>query len=648
MILSMEQVCKSFGASLILQDITVKIEDADKIGLVGINGAGKSTLLNIINGDLEYDAGVLSRSGDKTFGFLRQNSGLSEQGTIRSEMHAVFSHLHALEENLHTLEHQIAATGHDSPEYESLTARYHRLQTEFEAADGYLIDVKIATVLNGMGFGDTDTATPVAVLSGGEKTRLALCKLLLEAPDLLILDEPTNHLDFKTLSWLEEYLQGYRGALLVVSHDRYFLNKLCTQIWDVFDHQLIAYPGNYSAYIQLKDERYTRQMKEYELQQTEIADMKDFIARNIVRATTSNRAKSRQKALDRLEIVEKPKLPPKPAIIKLQYKKEPVKDVLHVQNLSLSVPEGDGRKTLFTGLDFDLLKGEKVALIGSNGIGKSSFLKAIQNLMPHDKGSIEWGRGVEISYFEQEELLLDSSKTALNELWDRFPREYEHTIRTVLGHVQITGENIYKKVGDLSGGERARIKFAILALSCGNVLLMDEPTNHLDLSTKESLDKALQEYTGTLLVVSHDRYLLNKFPTAIAEMHETGMRVYKGNYNSYLLQKEQEKSRDISAQDASPQEPPREPEKPGAATYYRTKKQRSEAVARKNRISALEKRIEELEVEIWDLENEITLPEIAADYVTLQEKCSLLEDRRTDLNIAMAQWSELLEETDSE
>ncbi|MDR2931514.1 MAG: ABC-F family ATP-binding cassette domain-containing protein [Oscillospiraceae bacterium] len=639
MIVSLDNVCKSFGASLILQDITARIEDHDFIGLVGVNGAGKSTLLNIINGDLDCDTGEISRNSAARFGFLRQNSGLLESGTILSEMRGVFSHLWAIEEEMRNLEERIADIGHAHTDYPALASRYDTLQTRFEAGEGYLVDVRIATVLNGMGFGDVDRATPVSVLSGGEKTRLAICKLLLESPDLLILDEPTNHLDFRTLSWLEDYLQSYKGALLVVSHDRYFLDRLCNQIWDVFDHNLQCYNGNYSSFIRQKDERFERQMKEYNLQQQEIADMKDFVARNIVRASTTNRAKSRQKALDRMDVIEKPKMPPKPAKISFEYKREPVKDVLHVENLSLSVNESDQKRVLFHDLNFDMLKGDKIALIGANGIGKSSFLKAIQNLFPHDSGTIEWGRGVDISYFEQEELMLDSSKTALNELWDRFPREYEHTIRTVLGHVQITGENIYKKVGDLSGGERARIKFAILALSCGNVLIMDEPTNHLDLATKEVLDQALQDYTGTLLVVSHDRYLLNKFPSAIAEMHEDGLRIYKGNYASYLIQKEKERAQ--TAHSAPIAEP--EPKDSTPNAYYRSKKQRSEEAARRNRVATLEKTIEMLEVTVWNLENEIALPETAADYVLLQEKCAALEEKKLELSIALSEWSELVD-----
>lgn len=637
MLLSLDGVSKSYGANLILDHITAKIEQNDRIGLIGVNGAGKSTLLNLLCGALTCDEGQISRSKEK-IGFLRQNSGLDSQGTIRSEMLHVFADLIEIEQQLRSLETRIASIDPNCADYAAHTEDYARLQGIFEQREGYNIQVKINTILNGMGFAGVDRETPVSVLSGGEKTRLALCKLLLESPALLMLDEPTNHLDFRTLSWLEDYLTSYKGALLVVSHDRYFLDKLCTSIWEVAHHKLQIYPGNYSKYVQLKEERLERQRKEYEIQQAEIADLKDFVARNIVRATTSSRAKSKQKMLDRMEVIDKPKPPPKSAKIRFSYAREPVKDVLHIHDIAISVGKHSERRTLCSGVAFDLLRGEKIALIGANGVGKSTFLKTIQGLHPFDQGEIEWGKNTEISYFEQEDFALDSDKTALDELWDRFPREYEHSIRTVLGSVQLTGENVYKKVGELSGGERAKLKFAILLLSCGNVLLMDEPTNHLDLDTKEVLDQALQAYTGTLLVISHDRYLLNKFPTAIAEMHPDGFRFYAGGYDQYLAQKANE-------QPLSPQKDPsaKSDAKP-ESEHYRSKKQRSEEAARRKRIDLLETQIQELEIQIPDLEKQLSSPEIAEDYMALQECCHMLEQARNAINIAFAEWVSLTEE----
>lgn len=635
MLLNLEQISKSFGAHSVLEQVTARVEDHDRIGLIGPNGAGKSTLLNIIMGELEPDRGGLSR-GSSRFGFLRQNSGLESGNTIHDEMRGVFRNLLDAQEEMRALEAQIAGEDPCSANYSVLTARYNELQTLFEAGEGYQIDAKIATVLNNMGFLGIDTATPVSVLSGGEKTRLALCKLLLEAPDLLILDEPTNHLDFKTLLWLEEYLLTYRGALLIVSHDRYFLDRLCTRVWALDRTRLEVYNGNYTRYTQQKEERDERLRKEYEQQQEEIADMKDFIARNIVRASTTARAQSRQKALDRLELVEKPKPPRRPAKIRFTYKREPVKDVLLVEDLTLRVGEGPDEKTLCGHIGLEVQRGEKIAVIGHNGVGKSSFLKAIQNLVPIDSGEVFWGKNTEISYFEQEDFSFTPGKTVLDELWDRFPREYEHTIRTILGNVGLTGENVYKRVSDLSGGERAKLKFAQLMLSYGNVLLMDEPTNHLDLPTKEALDDALREYTGTLLVVSHDRYLLNQFPDKIIEMHPDHFAVYKGNYDAYLRQRE----------NGAPVQQPAAKEMPGSkpASSYRGKRQRSEQAAKKRRIAELESQIEQLEREIFELENNIADPEFAGDYVRLGEACDRLSEKRLELGDRMTEWTALYED----
>ena len=634
MIISLENISLSYGANLVLKDITARVEDQSRIGLIGTNGAGKSTLLNIIYGLLEPDEGELARGSHKQLGFLRQDSGLANENSVWSEMRSVFEHLRMMELEMQKISEEIAKTIPESAAYKALSQRYTTLQESFEAQDGYNIDVKIATVLSGMGFGNVDRETSVDVLSGGERTRLALCKLLLQTPDLLILDEPTNHLDFKTLLWLEDYLAEYKGALLIVSHDRYFLDRLCTSVWEVQNHRLTAYNGNYSAYVVQKEEREERQRREYDMQQQEIADMKDFIARNIVRASTSNRAKSRQKALDRMDIAERPVPPPKPPHIRFQLSREPVKDVLFIENLSLSVGDNEQQKHLFENLKLNVVRGEKLAMIGANGVGKTSLLRTILGEIPHNSGIIEWGRNTDICYFDQGDDGFDSLKTAINALWDLYPREFEHTIRTALGRVGLIGENVFKQVGQLSGGERARLKFAKLMLSRGNVLILDEPTNHLDLATKEVIDRALCEYEGTLLIVSHDRYLLNKFPTKIVEMHPDGVVVFKGRYDQYVQQKQQNAT--AAAQQSAPATKP-----DSKATGYRNKKQRSEEVMQRQLLRELEELIEMLETEIWQLEDEIAQPDVASDYLLVQEKCSLLEGKRLELDCAMNKWSEL-------
>ena len=643
MVLTISDLSKSFGADLVFSGLSASIQQGDRIGLIGINGAGKSTLLNIIYGDLDADTGEIALGSGMRAGFFRQNSGLNEQNTIEQEMRDAYADLLQTQQEMRRLEHEIAETDPTSPAYPQKTAQYNALQDHFDARRGYQIDVQIATILNGMGFGEMPRHTPVAVLSGGERTRLAICKLLLEEPDLLILDEPTNHLDFQMLTWLEEYLLAYKGAMLLVSHDRYFLNRLCTAVWELEDHRLSTYKGNYSRFLVQKEERIARQWKEYEIQQEEIAHLKDYVARNQVRATTASRAKSKQKAIDRMELVERPKPPPKSAKIRFRTRNEPVKDVLQVQGMSLCVGSGAEQKQLFSDLDFALRKGDKVALIGQNGVGKSSFLKAVQGLIELTGGAVQWGHGVEVSYFEQGAENMELHKTALNELWDRFPRENEQKIRTVLGQLRLTGENVYKQVGQLSGGERAKLKFARLVLSCGNVLIMDEPTNHLDLATKEVLDTTLQEYDGTLLVVSHDRYLLNKFPDRIVEMAPDGMTTYKGNYDAYIAQKERKAT--ITAPPPAAEEKPLPSASPAGerSGNYRSKKDRAAAVARKQRTKALEHLIEQLEVQIFELENQINLPEIARDYLRTQEKCAELDALRLDLDCAMNEWAALEE-----
>ena len=635
MIASLENITKYYGAELILDKVSLKIEDQDRIGLIGVNGAGKSTLLNILSGDLDFESGERAVSSTARIGFLRQNSGLDRGNTILGEMRSVFAPLLETERKMEELRIRMR----QSPEDGALLEEYNRLHTAFEAGDGYLIDVKINTILNGMGFAGRDRETVISALSGGEKTRLALCKLLLEEPELLILDEPTNHLDFKTLIWLEDYLKGYRGALLIVSHDRYFLDSLVTSVCELDRTRLTRYPGNYTKFTQLREEAYARQLKLYEQQQEEVARLQDFVDRNIVRATSAKAAKSKRKAIEHMDLVEKP-LPPLPRPhLHFEYDVEPVKDVLHVKGLALSVGEGSEHRELFRGLNFDVMRGEKIAIIGENGIGKSSLLKAIQGLIPADAGEVSWGRNVFLSYYEQENTGLHEEKTALDEVWDRYPRLYEVTIRTILGNVLLSGEDVYKKVASLSGGERAKLKFAIMMLRKSNLLILDEPTNHLDLDTKEALDQALGEFTGTVIMVSHDRYLLSKVPTKIAEMTRAGMTIYQGGYEAYARG-----DRPILTPEPLPEPVKAPPEKgEGAETYYRSKKQRAEDVRRKKRAAELEREIAGDEAEIERLTAYMSGEEAASDYEKLTEAANRIEELSQGLGAKYEEWYALSE-----
>ena len=529
----------------------------------------------------------------------------------------------------------------DGGDIDSISHEYAELSSYFEARDGYRIDVKIKQVLNGMGFGSTPTDRVISTLSGGEKTRLALAKLLLEEPNLLILDEPTNHLDFETLMWLEDYLKGYKGAIIIVSHDRYFLNKVCTRICEIEQGRLTSYRGDYSSYLVQKKMNSERQLKEYEAQQKEIAKLEDYVAKNLVRASTSKMAKSRQHMLDRIERIDKPLMYTKPPKIKLEYDIEPTKDIVRVVDCPLVVGEGADKKELIKSLTMNVRRGEHVAIIGANGIGKTSILKLIQGIIPHEGGNISWGGNVKISYFEQEHAILDPHKTVLEEIMDRYPRLSEQQARSVLGAVLLTGENVFKPISVLSGGERAKLCFAIMALNRGNVLVLDEPTNHLDLSTKEVLEDALAEFGGTIILVSHDRYLLNKVASRIIEIKHDGVNSYEGNFDAYSEAVNAARQLKMQSEAEIKRAEEEKAYKENKARQYRSKEQRAADAQKRNRIRELEKEIEDTEVLIFELENAISDPEIASDYSKMSEKCKELEEAKTALDQKMDEWAEL-------
>ena len=638
MVLSVSNMTKSFADRVILKDVNLTIEEHDRIGLIGANGAGKTTLLNIIAEHAEYDSGEVAVDTRTSIGYLHQNTGLNRQSAIYEEMLSVFSELKAIEEHMRSMERRMAILDHDSQEYRVLSEDYARSQAFFEAREGYQIDVKIKTVLTGMGFSDKAYSTPIFTLSGGEKTRLALAKLLLEEPSLLILDEPTNHLDFRTLSWLEDYLQGYKGSLLVVSHDRYFLDRMVTKIWEVSHQKVYTYKGNYTKYKQLKAERIARELKEYEQQQNKLASMQEYVDRNLVRASTSNSAKSRIHQMEHMERLEKPQLYDKTPNFRFTYTREPVKDVLLGEGITLRVGDADHPKQLLPTFDFNIRRGERIALIGPNGIGKSTLLKTLLGQNQLSSGEIHWGRNVQIAYYEQENLNLNFDNTVLEELWSRWPNLMESQVRGILGQMLISDDNVYKPIRIISGGERARLGFAVMVTEHANTLLFDEPTNHLDLASKEALEKALSEFTGTLLFVSHDRYFLNSIPTKIVEMTPEGLQIYEGNYDDYL---EQSKARAMQTQKPQAQE-----KKPsaGAQSYHRSKQQRAEDAKRRNRISALEKQMEALDAEIERLQEEMADPEVAAQYERLQEICARLDEAKQENEDAMTEWMMLQEE----
>lgn len=642
MLLNVEHLYKYFNGQALLKDINFTVEDREAVGLIGINGCGKSTLLNIITGSEGYDKtpeglGSVNIAGKASIGFLRQNSGLNSELTIGEEMKNAFAPLLETLDKMKVLEKKMA----DGGDIDSISHEYAELSSYFEARDGYRIDVKIKQVLNGMGFASTPTDRVISTLSGGEKTRLALAKLLLEEPNLLILDEPTNHLDFETLMWLEDYLKGYKGAIIIVSHDRYFLNKVCTRICEIEQGRLTSYRGDYSSYLVQKKMNSERQLKEYEAQQKEIAKLEDYVAKNLVRASTSKMAKSRQHMLDRIERIDKPLMYSKPPKIKLEYDIEPTKDIVRVVDCPLVVGEGADKKELIKSLTMNVRRGEHVAIIGANGIGKTSILKLIQGIIPHDGGNISWGGNVKISYFEQEHAILDPHKTVLEEIMDRYPRLSEQQARSVLGAVLLTGENVFKPISVLSGGERAKLCFAIMALNRGNVLVLDEPTNHLDLSTKEVLEDALAEFGGTIILVSHDRYLLNKVASRIIEIKHDEVNSYEGNFDAYSEAVNAARQLKMQSEAEIKRAEEEKAYKENKARQYRSKEQRAADAQKRNRIRELEKEIEDTEVLIFELENAISDPEIASDYSKMSEKCKELEEAKTALDQKMDEWAEL-------
>ncbi len=644
MLVNIESLYKYYNGEPLLKDINFTVEDHETVGLIGKNGCGKSTLLKIITGMEGFDKtpegyGSVSVSSKAAVGFLQQNSGLNSNSTIDEEMHDAFRTLLEVKKQMEELEIKMSSMQGDQLDF--VSQEYSRLSAYFEARDGYIIDVKIKQVLNGMGFGDTPTDRIVSSLSGGEKTRLALAKLLLEQPNLLILDEPTNHLDFQTLMWLEDYLKGYKGSILIVSHDRYFLNKVCTRICEIENGKLTSYNGDYTAYLVQKKMNSERQLKEYEAQQKEIEKLEDYIVRNKTRASTAKMAKSRQHMLDRIERIEKPSMYTKPPRIKLEYDIEPTKDILQVTGCPVEVGSDASKKLLVKNLELHIRRGEHVAIIGPNGIGKTTILKLIQGLIPHEGGNILWGGNVKISYFDQEHSGLDMRDTVIGSVDRKFPRMSELEIRKALGSVLITGENVFKPVSVISGGERAKLYFALMALNRGNVLILDEPTNHIDLNTKEVLEEALAEFKGTIILVSHDRYLINKVADRIIEVQPEGVRSYDGNFDAYAAKVAEEKKASEQAQQQEKQLRQRQEYLENKQKQYRSKEQRAKDAQRRARIKELEQQIEADEAEISQLEQEIQQPEIASDFALMNEKCTRLENLRTGLDEKMEEWASL-------
>ena len=637
-LLQVNALSKLYGAETILANIKLEVQTKDRIALVGRNGAGKSTLLKIIAGELSHDGGEIIKPKDVSMGYLAQNTGLETSLTIWDEMLTVFTHLQQMETKLRRLEQEMGKEENFSNEatYERLLADYDQLQLNYKDQGGYQYEADIRSILSGLGFPVETHQTTISTLSGGQKTRLALGKLLLTKPDLLILDEPTNHLDIETLTWLEQYLQGYPGAILIVSHDRYFLDKLVTQVYEISNKESRRFVGNYSKYLDLKSALYDQEMKRYEKQQDEIAKLEDFVQKNIARASTTKRAQSRRKQLDRMELLTRPLGDSKSASFHFDIEKQSGNDVLQVNDATIGYDENP----IIEHVTMRLTRGDSVALVGPNGIGKSTLLKSIVNKLPLLNGDVSFGSNVSVGYYDQEQANLTSSKRVLNELWDEYPLQPEKEIRTILGNFLFTGDDVLKPVSSLSGGQKARLALAKLMMQKSNLLILDEPTNHLDLNSKEILENALIDYPGTLLFVSHDRYFINRVTTTVVELSTEGAQEYLGDYDYYVEKKnemieraelEQQES-DIPVQKVVAQE---------KLNYLEEKERKKLERQRTRKIEELEQSILELEEEIATLEDQLCLPEIYADYEKASEITTKKQTLQEQLETCMAEWEEL-------
>ncbi|MEX0377383.1 MULTISPECIES: ribosomal protection-like ABC-F family protein [Bacillus] len=636
-LLQVNGLSKLYGAETILANIKLEVQTKDRIALVGRNGAGKSTLLKIIAGELSHDGGEIIKPKDVSMGYLAQNTGLETSLTIWDEMLTVFTHLQQMETKLRKLEQEMGKEENFSNAaiYEKLLADYDQLQLDYKDQGGYQYEADIRSILSGLGFPVETHQTTISTLSGGQKTRLALGKLLLTRPDLLILDEPTNHLDIETLTWLEQYLQGYPGAILIVSHDRYFLDKLVTQVYEISNKESRRFVGNYSKYLDSKSALYEQEMKRYEKQQDEISKLEDFVQKNIARASTTKRAQSRRKQLDRMEVLARPLGDSKSASFHFDIEKQSGNDVLQVKDATI----GYYQEPIIEHVNMRLTRGDSVALVGPNGIGKSTLLKSIVNKLQLLHGNVAFGSNVSVGYYDQEQANLTSSKRVLNELWDEYPLQPEKEIRTILGNFLFTGDDVLKPVSSLSGGQKARLALAKLMMQKSNLLILDEPTNHLDLNSKEILENALIDYPGTLLFVSHDRYFINRVTTTVVELSTEGAQEYLGDYDYYVEKKNEMIERaELEQEDEVPVQKVVAQEK---LNYLEEKERKQLERQRTRKIEELEQNIVGLEEEIATLEDQLCLPEIYADYEKASEITTKKQKLQEQLEACMAEWEEL-------
>ena len=630
-ILQANKIERSFAGEVLFDNINLQVDERDRIALVGKNGAGKSTLLKILVGEEEPTSGEINKKKDISLSYLAQDSRFESENTIYDEMLHVFDDLRRTEKQLRQMELEMGEkSGED---LDKLMSDYDRLSESFRQAGGFTYEADIRAILNGFKFDESMWQMKIAELSGGQNTRLALAKMLLEKPNLLVLDEPTNHLDIETIAWLENYLVNYSGALIIVSHDRYFLDKVATITLDLTKHSLDRYVGNYSRFVELKEQKLATEAKNYEKQQKEIAALEDFVNRNLVRASTTKRAQSRRKQLEKMDRLDKPEAGKKSANMTFQSEKTSGNVVLTVENAAIGY---DG-EVLSEPINLDLRKMNAVAIVGPNGIGKSTFIKSIVDQIPFIKGEKRFGANVEVGYYDQTQSKLTPSNSVLDELWNDFKLTPEVEIRNRLGAFLFSGDDVKKSVGMLSGGEKARLLLAKLSMENNNFLILDEPTNHLDIDSKEVLENALIDFDGTLLFVSHDRYFINRVATHVLELSEKGSTLYLGDYDYYVEKKAEveiiqteEASTSNQAKEASP-----------VNDYQAQKESQKEVRKLMRQIESLEAEIEELESQSQAISEQMLETNDADKLMELQAELDKISHRQEE---AMLEWEELSEQ----
>lgn len=643
-LLQANDVERRFGADVLFHNINLQVRDHGRTALVGRNGAGKTTLLKMIAGITEPDEGTISKVKNLSIGYLAQDQGLDSQNNIWAELDTVFAPLHEEEKEIHQLEEQLATLDSTTDRYQQILKKYDRLQTDFKKRGGFEYESRMRGILTGFGFGEEYYDTPVNALSGGQKTKLALAKILLQAPNLLILDEPTNHLDMNVLAWLEDYLKSYSGALLVVSHDRYFLDHVVKDVYDLDNRTLRHYTGNYTQFVQHKQERLKAEWKHYDQQQKKIAKLEDFVNRNIVRASTTKQAQARRKQLAKMDKLERPTTDNQSIHFHFHSDKDSGNEVLDVDQLKVGYDD----QILAGPLSFAVRKPQRIGIIGPNGIGKSTLLKTLLHRIPAISGTIKLGANLEIGYYDQEQQQLHPDKTVLDEVWDDHPEVPEKDIRSLLGSFLFVGDDVYKVVHELSGGEKARLELTKLSFKPINFLILDEPTNHLDIDSREVLESAINEFTGTVLFVSHDRYFINQVATDILDMHKDGIKHYEGDYDDYLAATTATSSENSTATVTTAT---KAPISQGKKSYQQSKEQQRARRKLQRAVDSLEKEMGELEEQQAAIEEEMSQPTVATDIgklTDLQKKLDGLKEKSEEVELEWTDAAEKLENFDQE